>query len=297
MSSLFGSPYFTSRNKREEYLNNKLDSNLQIFNLDELEKDNIDSSKPLIAYGQDIDSLSEQGHEAALKYYPTFIDTVADKIKELLDSGYVEVHLVTDHGFVCNFNIDEADKYSSPVEDGKVKDRYILSNTKLDDLDNFVVQEKSLDGYDYIYYPKGIDPVKSARQYGFAHGGITPQEILLPHLVIKKESSSQLGVNIENKKQLKNIGATSFNIKLKAEEDADLFSTERDIILKIVDGEKTVFSQEMTIQPSESKKVDLSIDLNRYTIIVQDAVSKETIDSVKGKKESLRSGLDGFDID
>ncbi len=180
MSSLFGSPYFTSRNKREEYLNNKLDSNLQIFNLDELEKDNIDSSKPLIAYGQDIDSLSEQGHEAALKYYPTFIDSVADKIKELLDAGYVEVHLVTDHGFVCNFNIDEADKYSSPVEDGKVKDRYILSNTKLDDLDNFVVQEKSLDGYDYIYYPKGIDPVKSARQYGFAHGGITPQEILLP---------------------------------------------------------------------------------------------------------------------
>ena len=297
MSALFGSPYYNSRSKRESYLQDKLDNDLQVLNLDNVSEDNINPSKPAVIYGQDIDALSEKGHETALKYYNTFIDTVADKINTLLEAGYVEVHLVTDHGFVCNFNIDEADKYNPPVKDGKVRDRYILSNQyKEDKTDSFVVRERSNGEHNYIYYPKGTDPVKSKQQYGFAHGGITPQEILLPHLIFKKESSSKLKVFIENKEQLKNIGAQSFAVKLKSEEDADLFKTPRDIILKIEDSENTVISKEFTIDPSEKIKKSFSVDLNRYNILVLDAVSKEIIDSVKGKKENLRGGLDGFDI-
>lgn len=296
MSSLFGSPYYDSRSKRESYLEDKLENELQVFVLDNINIENINPSKPAIIYGQDIDALSEKGHETALKYYNTFINTIVDKIKELLDTGYVEVHLVTDHGFVCNFDIDEADKYSAPVSDGKVRDRYILSNQHKDDENSFVVKETKNGEYNYIYYPKGIDPVKSKQQYGFAHGGVTPQEILLPHLILKKESSSRLNVKITNKEQLKNIGANSFSIKIKAEENADLFKTPRDIIVKVEDGERTPFKQELTINPSQEKKIDLTLNLNRYNILVQDAVSKEVIDSVKGKKENLRGGLDGFDI-
>jgi len=296
MSSLFGSPYYNTRNKRESYLNEKLENDLQVFILDNVSIDSIDSSQPAIIYGQDIDALSEKGHQSALKYYNTFIETVVRKIKELLEAGYVEVHLVTDHGFVCNFDIDEADKYSPPVTDGEIRDRYVLSNQKQDDNESFKVMEMKNGEYDYIYYPKGIDPIKSKQQYGFAHGGITPQEILLPHLIFKKESSSQLNIRIENKEQLKNIGSQSFAIKLKAEAGTDLFKQPRDIIVKILDGEKTAFSQELTIGSSEKQKIELQLDLNRYSILIQDALSKEIIDSVKGKKENLRSGLDDFDI-
>ena len=296
MSALFGSPYYKTRSKRESYLQDKLENDLQVLNLDNVSEDSINPSKPAVIYGQDIDALSEKAHETALKYYNTFIDTVADKINELLNAGYVEVHLVTDHGFVCNFDIDEADKYNAPV-DGKVRDRYILSNQyKEEETDSFVVRERKNGEHNYIYYPKGIDPVKSKQKYGFAHGGITPQEILLPHLIFKKESSSQLKVFIENKEQLKSIGAQSFAIKLKAEEDTDLFKTPRDIIVKIEDGEKTPFSQEITIEPSQKEKIDLTLNLDRYSILVQDAVSKEIIDSVKGKKDNLRGGLGDFDI-
>ncbi|MCF8000483.1 MAG: PglZ domain-containing protein [Halanaerobiales bacterium] len=297
MSALFGSPYYNNRSKRESYLKDKLNNELQILGLDNVNSQSIDSSKPAVIYGQDIDAISEKGHETALKYYNTFINTVVDKVKELLEAGYGEVHLLTDHGFVCNFDIDEADKYSAPVNDGKIKDRHVLSNKHKEDKESFVVKETENGEYNYVYYPKGVDPIKSKQQYGFAHGGITPQEILLPHLIFKKESSSSLDVEIVNKEQLKDIGASSFSIKFKAEEESDLFKTSRDIIVKIEDGGRTTYKQKFTIEPSEEMKVDLTLDLDRYSILIQDAVSKEIIDSVKGKKENLRGGLDDFDLD
>ena len=295
MSSLFGSHYSNDRSKREKALENELDNNLQIKKLEEIEADNIDIDKPTIIYTSDIDSISEKGDQAALKYYPTFIKTLTDKIKDLLDIGFAEVHLVTDHGFVCNFGIDEADKFSSPAE-GNIRERYVLSD-EYNKREDFIIKEDKLEGYQYTYYPKGINPVKSRSSYGFAHGGITPQEILLPHLVFQKESSSDLGVRIDNKDNLKDIASKNFTIKLKGAEKTDLFKQERDIILKIKDEGNEVFAQSMTIKPGEVKSIDISFNLSQYLIMVQDAESKQVIDSVKGEKENLRSGLDELDID
>ena len=296
MSSLFGSPYSNQRAERERALKKKLKQDPQILDLDQVEAEKIDPSRPAIIYSRDIDVISEQGHEAALKYYATFIDFVVEKIKSLLEAGFSEVHLLTDHGFVCNFAIDEADKFAPPQPAKEVKDRYVLADERVDD-ENYIIRETCLEGYEYCYFPKGINPVKSRQQYGFAHGGITPQEILLPHIIFKKESSSELKVEIANKKQLKSIGSTNFNIKLKAEDKADLFRQERELILKIEEGEKIKFSQELIIKPGEEKEISLTLELSRYTILIQDKESKEVLDSVKGEKEKLRGGLDEFDLD
>ena len=296
MSSLFGSQYTNDKNKREQMLEKKLNKELQVENLDEMETDKLDVSRPTIIYTRDIDSISEKGHETAIKYYPTFIKNLIKKVRDLLDAGFAEVHLVTDHGFVCNFSIDEADKYSPPQSGAEIKDRYVLSN-EYEERDDYVISEDGQDGYKYTYYPKGINPVKSRRQYGFAHGGITPQELLLPHMIFKKESSSQLDVRIVNKDNLESIGAKSFTIKLKAEEEATLLKQQRDIIIKIEDEGEEKFSQNMTIDPGKEKNMDLSLNLTSYLIKIMDAESKEIIDSIRGEKENLRSGLDEFDLD
>ncbi len=295
MSSLFNSMYTNQRSKREESLVKKLNKKLQVDKLDNVDIEEMEFSQPTILYSRDIDELSEKGDESALKYYPTFINSVVDKTKALLDKGFREVHLLTDHGFVCNFNIDEADKYSSPVE-GKINERYILSNEYNNEQEDFIIKEKNIEGYNYVYFPKGINPIKSKSSYGFAHGGITPQEILLPHITFKKESSSNLEVNITNKEQLKSISSRNITIKIEAE-TGDLFKQARDIILRIDDKGQTKMSQEMTIKPDGKKTIELSLSLNKYTIILLDKASKEVLDSIKGKKEDLRSGLDDLNID
>lgn len=293
MSSLFGSMYTDSRDKREKALEDKLGQEIAVYELDQFDVNEIDPEKPTIIYGSDIDDLSEKGDESALKYYQTFIDTVKNKIKKLLDAGFTEVHLVTDHGFVCNFIIDEADKYSPPVS-GKIDDRYILSN-EVKENGNFIVKEKRIYEYNYIYFPKGINPIKSRGKYGFTHGGITPQELLLPHLKIKKESSSNLEVRVANKDQLKELTSNNFVVKLQAEDDSGLFKQNRKIILKI-ESDKGSSSQEIELKPGDMKEISFGLDINKYTITILDAESKERLDTVKGEKKNLRRGLDGLDI-
>jgi hypothetical protein len=298
MSALFGSPISNKRKEREKSLNERLKKNLQVFNLDEIEFNKLDVNLPSVIYGQDIDSISEKNHESALKYYSVFIETVVEKIKLLLDAGYSEVHLTTDHGFVLNFEIDESDKYISPVE-GNIKDRYILSNEKKESIDNYVIKENNTEGYSYAYYPKGIDPIKSTQKYGFSHGGISPQELLLPHIIFKKKSINELKVYISNKSKLKHIASNNFKIEVEAEKTDQIeFNTKsRDVIIKIENNKEIVSEEEFTINNGETKHFSRSIQLDNYTIMIQDNDSKEILDSVIGKKEELRGGIDEFDID
>lgn len=296
MSSLFGSIITNSRKKREDSLAEELDTELTVAELDQLDVENIDANQPTIIYSSDIDKLSEEGNEAALKYYQTFVDSVIDKIEALLEAGFAEVHLVTDHGFVYNFDIEEADKFIAPV-DGKKRDRFILANQEVE-VDNFIKVKKDYEGYNYIYFPKGINPIKSRGKYGFAHEGITPQEVLLPHLKVTKKSESSLEVKIANKDQLAEINSNNLNLKIEAEEGLDLFNQVREVIVQVLDNtENKLFSQKLEISPGERRSFNLSIDSNKFTILVLDAVTKQRLDVLKGEKVNLRSGLDGFDLD
>ncbi len=202
------------------------------------------------------------------------------------------MHLVTDHGFVFNFAIDESEKYASPVQ-GQIKERYILSDEKKE-TDDFIIKETGGE-HKYIYFPKGMNPICSKGQYGFSHGGITPQEILLPHLIIKRESKSQLIVRITNKDKLKEISSNNIAIKLQSEDAMDLFKSSRDIIVKFA-GDKETISKDITMGPGETIEFPITVSSSKFTITIVDAVTKERLDEVKGEKLILRSGLDGFDI-
>ena len=157
--------------------------------------------------------------------------------------------------------------------------------------------KKNIAGYDFVYFPKGINPIKAKGKYGFAHGGVSPQEILLPHLIFRQQSSSNLGIRIDNREQLSSISGQNFSIKLAAEEETDLFKQEREVILKIEDRGQKKYQQTLTLQPGDRENIELALELKNYTILVQDATSREVLASVKGKKEDLRSGLDELNTD
>lgn len=80
----------------------------------------------LVLSYKDIDSAGETLQQGAIKLFSEFEKTISEKIISLLNMGYREVHLVTDHGFVLTGLLDEADKIE-PNAIGKIKvsERYI----------------------------------------------------------------------------------------------------------------------------------------------------------------------------
>ena len=70
--------------------------------------------------------------------------------------------------------------------------------------DPFVEVENSYEAFNYVYFHKSNRPFKTPGKYGYSHGGISPQELIVPFLCIEKKRSSfeKLNVLISNKEDL-----------------------------------------------------------------------------------------------
>lgn len=173
-------------------------------------------------YG-DIDDMGEnlpQG--AALKYFPKTIDSFAEKISLLLASGYAQVYLIADHGFVLTGLLSDADKISvspkgySDKAEPYIAERYILTKKKQADLTPGLIEvKKSYKQFDYLYFAKNINPFKTPGSYGFAHGGVSPQELVTPYFCWERSgaSAASLSVSIENQGDLKDVTGELFSQK------------------------------------------------------------------------------------
>lgn len=298
MSSLFGSIITDDKKKREETLQKNSEGRLDFDSLDRVSGKVVPGTS-LILYSSDVDDLSEKGQEKALKYYDQFVEEVAQKIEQLMDMGYSEVHLVTDHGFLFNFNVPEAEKIAvDAFRDKKPRERYLLSNDDIE-VDGFIKIEKSYEGYNYIYFPLGLNPLRTRGKYGFAHGGISPQELLLPHLTVNKRVESRLKVWIKNKKSLEDISSDNIDVVIESQKERTLFQQERRIVVRVISEDDIIFSTEKLMKANEKYPFSCGVGshVKEYKVQVLDATTKQIIDEVKGRREELRRGLNGFDND
>ena len=148
--------------------------------------------------------------------------------------GYSKVYLTADHGFVITGILDEADKI--PVPDGDLiflEERFCLANDTLED-ENIIVRSQKYKDSQYQYYAKSDKPFVSKGAYGYAHGGFTPQECIIPAYEFANENQEFLGVSIVNKSALQNVTGTYFIVKLKAESvEKTMFMAERIAVIQI----------------------------------------------------------------
>ena len=90
------------QNKREKYLSNQNPStSIDYLRLDEV-NDNARSGQVLICTYKDIDDMGDKLNHKALKYFPESIDFFAEKITQLLNSGYAKVYLIYRSWFCIN---------------------------------------------------------------------------------------------------------------------------------------------------------------------------------------------------
>lgn len=247
----------------------------------------------LVLTYKDIDSTGEKLQQGAIKLFKEFEDVLLEKIQLLLNMGYHSVHLVTDHGFVLTGILDEADKID-PSASGKkeVHERYIRTAEKQNSTD-WLAFEEPYGEYGYVYAAKNNKPFKSKGVYGFSHGGFTPQEIIIPNFVFRKEVAAVKGldVTISNKMELSEVTGELFGLKIQAKGKADdLFSSSRKVqLLLYANNIKFSSSNIITIETGASNSFDFSFGgHNEITVVLIDAASQEQIDSVKIKKSNAR---------
>lgn len=290
MSALFscGEDVLKTRKERHARLTQALDCKIEFDELDKFWGMNTSDSH-LILYAGDIDQLGEKQGISALKYYDNFIKSVKDKISFLLNNGYSEVHLISDHGFIIYGNLSEADKTEDTLPIIKeTKERYIIASEKIDSISkDWGFVEKP--GVGYIYYKKNFSPFKTTGRYDFAHGGMTPQELLTPHLICSlkgEKEGKKIKVSISDRSHLENLVGDNFVVKLQGQKDVEGIRKVEINIKDNKDLDKT--SDIITINAGQEIAREYNIIQANFKIIILDATTKETLDKINVKKQSAR---------
>ena len=295
MSRLFSESgdILPDRSNRQKTLMEETGEKIEFMELDEVSP----AHKPndyTIFYSADVDELSEKQNQNALKYYKEFIAGVGEKIETLFGCGYQKVFLVSDHGFVLTGILEESDKITIASKDGKKAERYYLSADKAKDKSDSImeIREPHKDAK-YQYYSKSMNPFKTRGAYGFSHGGITPEELIIPNFEFVKSGDdyNKLHVEIANKTDLKDVVGDFYPVIIQGGEfTGDAFSTERKVML-VFSKDKKEFNRSSILSVKAGEKEILEFGFEQhdeFDILIIDAKSKSTLDSCKINKQIAR---------
>ena len=288
MSMLYGAGDLT-KSAQERFDKLKKDiPDVEIKQLDKL-SDSDTASKLVLCFG-DIDQVGEKKQLQGLKDIDSYEEQLAVAIGRLLDMGYSKVFVTTDHGFVITGILDESDKVEAPVAAGiKVEERYVLSDNEIYGVD---LIEGNYFNYRYAYFAKTDKPFKTKGAYGYAHGGLTPQECIIPMYCFSSgEQVFSISVSIQNKVELCSISGNYYKLKLKASGDASgLFNNSVTVKIQRYAGDTPVSGGSIvTLSAGESKEMEFELPKGgEEKIVVVDANTKKQYDYCTVKKSNDR---------
>lgn len=283
------------QNKREKYLaaqNSHID--IDYIRLDEVSDQPL-SGQVLICTYKDIDDMGDKLNHKALKYFPESIDFFAEKINQLLNIGYGKVYLITDHGFVLTGLLSEADKIVvKPSGQNYIDERFIWTSDKQESLiPQFIEVAKAYKDYNYLYFARSMNPFKTPGTYGFAHGGLAPQELVTPYFCWEQESDvmGELPVTIANKHDLVSVTGELYQLKLRAESgEGNMFTLDRKVMLLFFANKTQVNKSDViTVQSNGHVTKEYTFDGHEeLEVQLVDAITKQQLDRVLIKKNNDR---------
>jgi hypothetical protein len=279
--------------KREQHLAEKYGDKIRFSKLDDVSYTS-DPSQFLICTYKDIDSIAEKMQQAALKFVSQMVDDLVEKIDQLMKCGYQKVYVTSDHGFVLTGKLAESDKVEFDFKGNTDKsERFVRTAEKQNASAWLVEHDEKFGDFNYIYFHKSNNPFKTRGLYGYAHGGISPQELIVPLICIERKGAEikKLDVAIANKEELKAVVGDIFEISLKAgTSEQDLFSRKRKVeILFLASGKQVNKSDIISLQSEEIVKKEYGFDgRSELDAVMVDAETKETIDRAVIKQKNIR---------
>ena len=277
--------------KREKYLRTQnLNTSIDFIALDKVNDEALPGQLLICTY-KDIDDMGDKLNHKALKYFPESIDFFAEKINQLLSIGYEKVFLITDHGFVLTGLLSEADKIvDKPTGNSYIDERFIWTEEKQDQLiPRFIEVQKSYKDYNYLYFARSMNPFKTPGTYGFAHGGLAPQELVTPYFCWQRESDGMgdLAVAIANKDDLADVAGEFYQVTLMgASVDENMFTLSRKVLLRFMSKGQLINDSDV-IELQRDGKVTKEYAFGGYDqiqLILIDALTKQQLDQTLVKR-------------
>lgn len=295
MSALFGCKEPTMNAQARFNTLKAIYDDVVIMQLDML-NEGTTAQRLVLNYG-DIDQTGEKKQLGGLKDINNYEQELREKILLLFRLGYGKVVLTTDHGFVITGILDEADK--EPRPDGtllKLEERYALTEEPLQNNNLIEMAGRYFDS-NYQYYAKTDKPFVTKGAYGYAHGGFTPQECIIPAYELTTETNDMaLKIAISNKKELQAVTGNYFTVKLQAENSkSDIFRSERKIKLLLYAGNTLIIGNMIySMKPGETVNVEFEMAHGIDKVVLVDKETSAQIDSCAIKKSQSRDIDDLF---
>lgn len=248
----------------------------------------VSANKLVVMFG-DIDQVGEHKGLAGLRDINNYETELAEAVGRLHRLGYSDVYITSDHGFVITGILDESSKvpYPNGVD---VKERFLISDEYIVQ-PNLVRREDCFPGGQYQYYAKTDRPFRTRGAYGYAHGGFTPQECLIPfYCFSSSDTSSSVEVTISNRDALAAVTGQFFTIKLKGNESA----IGSRVKVSLFSNGRLASSTIVKIGGSGDAGVEFETIDGVLSVIVQDTVTGVQLDNASIRKSASRDLDDLF---
>lgn len=287
MSALFGiDEVVNSTSQRFDNLRQAVPE-VEIINYVHLGK-GVLANKLVIMFG-DIDQVGEHKGIAGLRDINNYETELADAISRLHRLGYTDVFITSDHGFVITGLLDEASKVPSPAG-VDVKERFFITD-ELISHPNLVRREDNFPGGQYQYYAKTDRPFRTRGAYGYAHGGFTPQECLIPfYCFTTAATKASVEATIVNRDALVVVTGQFFSVKLKGN-DAAIGSR---LKVSLYANGSVAATAIVKIDNNGAGAAEFETMDGSMSIIVQDTASGAQLDNCPIKKSTSRNLDDLF---
>jgi hypothetical protein len=155
--------------------------------------DGLESIEVLAVKTTDIDSLGENNPLYFIAMLPGILRKIQTAVNHLADAGFSRAIIATDHGFAWMFSTSAGNAVSKPSggEWKMAKDRALLGSGSRDSNSQVMAAADAgiRTSLEMLSVPKGMATYTAGVTY--FHGGLSPQECILPVLDVRLKASSK----------------------------------------------------------------------------------------------------------
>jgi len=243
--------------------------------------DRIPEADAYIVFDTTLDAVGETASILAWNAFSTLLQSVKKGVYKLLELGIDQVHLVADHGFLLLEKIGDHEKVSvRDVPALAKKSRYVVGTQlgRTDQLRFPVPGSEDLEAW----FPRGIGCFRTPGPYNYVHGGLSLQELVVPHLrVVQQVMGRPVRVRAELPLEICNA---QFKVRLEPV-IADLFDQPRQVRLSLEKGgEPVVPPLSCVVGPGGPVSVDVFLPMgcglepgDRVRWVLRDAATEEVL--------------------
>lgn len=281
-----GSANLKEKRHRQAWLEQHLPG-IAFYNLDRLldtPAEQIPEAPAFGVFDTTLDAVGENASTLAWNTFGALLGAVKKGVHKLLGLGVEQVHVVADHGFLLLQEVSQHEK--ARVRDAAVlatKSRYAIGpHLGPTDQLRFPVPGSENTSQLVAWFPRGIGCFYTPGPYNYVHGGLSLQELIVPHLqVVQRVRGRPVGVQVELPMVIR---SAQFKLQLNPIA-ADMFDQPRQVTLSLEkEGTPVVPVLSSVVRPGEPAPVDVFLPMgcglepgDRVRWTLRDAVTGEVL--------------------